>query len=538
MTTIPQSSIERCPDDILCGIEEGLQSIYAGRKSLLALRLTCRRLNDFFTRFVVKSVEMDWGASTGEEEEKTPRNRVLGVYSSKKGTYIPFSPTPGAFVSFISSLELEFELNSIKSFGTREEVISSFESLWTDIAGYKSLNKLSVVWMDGWDNYSTVDSYYQFLTEKLVQAIHQATGGKLSELSWRPHTTDRLDYVLSPSHPPIRELKTLVIKSENPFGTAPRTTQMKSMLGDLVLHNPGLRFITLKSDSRFPLCKAEELFPTHHESLGFEKIKIEGILPDIMMNENTAYMSRPTPFSRLPAMKHLQELTIHCDRSLPKSPPNLDFLWLSLKDCGARLTYLYINYGISESLMEYLASYEGLETCGLNLYVPPVQVSPASTSFAKSVLPKQAASLTYLSINSSARGYDPACESMALHPSTWPAPSSFIQLKDLCVLIPQSWEPDVQTFQRILDYAVETPKLQVLHVLWRNMDINEGEFDDHMKMMGDELSIKRCALQQIGVGVLEGEYGSLGWSIQFPPIGEGGQDRSFRLSSFMFWLDD
>ncbi|KAF8643515.1 hypothetical protein AX16_008998 [Volvariella volvacea WC 439] len=443
---------------------------------------------------------------------------------------------------FFSSLRVSFDLKSVQTFGSLKKATSQFKPLWIDLAKYTSLKSLNVAWRDEEKDRSTrtADSYYNFLADELVQALYKATGGKLSELTWRPHNPYRVDSLFPESRQPLLGLEQLLIRSSDPYETVLKTTQIESLLGNIVFHNPGLRLVMLEVDSPFPLCTAEELFPTHHESLAFEKLKIVGTLPDLSPNAIRSHsVSLSSTPRRLSNMRNLQGLNIGFGEHRPQSSPNIDLLWQTLKDSGARLTWLLLSYGISETLVQYLASYEGLECGSFEFQVVPARLLPSSTSFVKDILPKHVSSLTELSITCVWNHYDPSRESMAFKPSIWPPPSSFTKLKILRILAPASWVlGNVFQFQQIIDYAMEIPTLWEITTTWKRMDqgIYMSTFGNHMHVMAEQLYVRKCALQNIkviGEGCTSGH-----WFIEFRRIREESPNGNYKLSRFDFWCDN
>ncbi|KAF8649481.1 hypothetical protein AX16_005769 [Volvariella volvacea WC 439] len=202
-------------------------------------------------------------------------------------------------------------------------------------------------------------------------------------------------------------------------------------------------------------------------------------------------MSPTLPVSvsqQLPSLKILQELTVNYGAVRPEFVPDLDLLWLTLKDCGAQLKKIHLEYGISAALMQYLASYTGLKEGTFNFALPST-IPPSSNYFARIALPRHVQSLVNLEIISTAQNYNASRNSMVIEPEIWPVPSSFLYLKTLHVLTPANWVLDVGYFQQLVYYIMELPKLEILLAEWSTLGTDEG-FSICIKRIGDECAIK------------------------------------------------
>ncbi|KAF8643009.1 hypothetical protein AX16_009254 [Volvariella volvacea WC 439] len=180
----------------------------------------------------------------------------------------------------------------------------------------------------------------------------------------------------------------------------------------------------------------------------------------------------------------------------PRREVNLDGFWLALKDAGARLTEIDFNYAISEALMTYLASYEGLVKVGIQ---PVSSTLPStSSSFAKHVLRRHAPTLTFLEIfvirkALLSRNF---WQAMAFNPMLWPAPATFLRLTHMDVLTLETWDLEPQTLQCALDYVSECPSLQRLKLTWTKPGLNSSTLDfETMRGIGGEVFV-RSALRK------------------------------------------
>ncbi|KAF8648896.1 hypothetical protein AX16_006150 [Volvariella volvacea WC 439] len=223
--------------------------------------------------------------------------------------------------------------------------------------------------------------------------------------------------------------------------------------------------------------------------------------PDIDVEVSS--VPRP-PFYGLPNMKNLKRLTIYFGNKPPATVVNLDQFWKTLKDSGTRLMIISLDYGISDSLMENLCSYEGLSHSFTTLVAVPKDRWFLADSYR---------------------------EDMAPDPTTWPAPSLFLRLKYLNATPPHNWETNPKNLQSLLDYASEVPALERLSIDWFND--NPRAFTGNLDCIGKMMSLKRSKLKKLIISVPSPFATACAtWTIQLSPLKEDESDRRFKLKEF------
>ncbi|KAF8643017.1 hypothetical protein AX16_009261 [Volvariella volvacea WC 439] len=460
--------MEDCPDDVLFVIKDHLDGESCW-KELLALRLASRRLHTFFTPFAVnRPLQFIWDIS---ENLQLPIDGGPRFLVGRRG--MPqdplFVPAPDAFLPFISTLSVEFAIHckSEDIPASPEEVIHSLSSFWVELLRYKALRSLD------YDQNPVSASIPEIL-------------------------------------PPFRAIQDLHISISNVYKNALQGPTPPSLIGNLIINNPALHSVFLRFDSGHPVCKFEELFPVGLKEWTVRKHHIYGMLPN-------------APYTHYPLMRNLQDVNLIAVHAWQE---DIDGFWLALKASGARLKEISINYGISEALMAYLASYEGLKKLK-TLATGYSSLSPLSTSFASKVLSRHARSLTRITIGFKAPLPDNYGRPLAIYPYIWPNPTAFLHLDWLVVPAPPTWEIGSRTIQCLLDYTSQCPNLQKLIITW--MEPTSIPTRAAMLSVAEEVWITKSALSTFAsfiIPVSRGHHG-IRWEI----VWEGEETRS-QLSRF------
>ncbi|KAF8644596.1 hypothetical protein AX16_008378, partial [Volvariella volvacea WC 439] len=451
------SPFERCPNEILARIEEHIRSIspWDSEEHERKLRLTCRRLNSFFTQFAVSHRSYSWKIVERRAENIPASLQVLNTTTSDALSLVV--PAPDVFAPFISSLYVNFTIQSsqISESQSPEKAVNQLLPFWNELLRYQSLTSLTVYWSGKWMLGDQEGLFYQHLEERLLQMVYQATKGRLTRLNWTYPFDLHLDKPLSQSVPRFEGLHEVWIKTAHArrFQSAPPPP---SLLGSIVRLNPCLRIISLVCDSLHPLCRSEDLLPPGTRALDVEKLLVTGILPNVSVPPEPP---PSTSLPALPALKHLTEVIIHCNITPDSRSVDLDLLWITLKDQGICLRKVDLHYGISEALMDYLASYEGVEELRLDTFLVGARLSPSLDSLAKRVLPRHASSLISLNLTPEEDPRYPSWQSLTMNIDFWPKPSKFLHLRTLRVRTPASWDFKTRQFQLLLDYVAELPGL-------------------------------------------------------------------------------
>ncbi|KAF8644748.1 hypothetical protein AX16_008292 [Volvariella volvacea WC 439] len=520
------SPLECCPNEVLLKIEEHLREILdlwmERKKQMLALRLTCRRLETFFTQFVITELHLSCNIGWNEE------GRLKGLHTN------PSFP-PNVFVPFISCINISFSTSwhgwEVPSYDP-QEVLELFPPVWDELGRYTSLTSLSVHWAWG-----SPPELYHYLASRLVQVIHQRTAGRLSQLCWS--CDSRLQTQLPMSQ--ILQLFSGLQKLELDVFTDHDSPQPIS-LGDTILRNPGIQFLRIKCELPHPFCTMEELFPSKLHELAIEEILVCGTLPSAPQDVIMGVPSSIPPHN-FPNIRNLKRLTIRFGEQHPIDMVNLDRLWHALRASGARLLEVSLDYGISDALMEYLSSYEGLTKGWYNMRIPSTQGGPPpSHTFAEAIHHHKSSLAELRMFLGTSWSLAQDCrEDMVLDPATWPVPSSFLRLKTLSIIPPLAWKLTADNLQLLLDYVSEMPVIETLDVAWQDEYV--PDFGLRIERIGKRVFIKRSKLESITIIVTEFSFVSrVVWSIRYSPLKEYNTNKRFMLNGFhhrcTYWDDD
>ncbi|KAF8649486.1 hypothetical protein AX16_005774 [Volvariella volvacea WC 439] len=230
-----------------------------------------------------------------------------------------------------------------------------------------------------------------------------------------------------------------------------------SLLGNFIIHCSNIVSIQLHCPSGYltPICSLEELFP---QDTAIEKLVIEGRFP---------YLSGVIGPPTFPDLKKLRELTISSLYNPTDPVEPFDLLWHALKNCGAHLRKISMEYHISQALIEYLASPNDLQELGLNVRNRTIEAAHSSGLSVIPILDRHVSSLAPLHLQT--LRYE---EGMTIDPAIWPAPVLFSCLTFLGINAPEIWELGAGTVQSFIDYVAESPTPVQVVVRWT--EIPEG----------------------------------------------------------------
>ncbi|KAF8647390.1 hypothetical protein AX16_006746 [Volvariella volvacea WC 439] len=493
------SPIERCPNEILLKIQEQLHVILdpwkERTKQMLTLRLTSRHLESFFIQFAIRELHytchIEWNTENGSNSVLIRNARPISNVGK------PFS-APDIFAPFITAINITFfsrwkEHPDYKP----QDIVALFSPLWSELKRYTSLTSISIYWPGlCWEREENW-VLYPHLAGQVEQVIHQTTAGRLSQFVWSMPLPLHVLMPIGQTLELFCGLEELSLSTAEIRSGAHQLLQSTSLLGDTVLRNPGLRSIGIVHQSPYPFCTLEELFP--------------------------------------PQLNNLKCLIIRFGNQLPTTAVNLDQLWHTLKSSGAHLTKLIVDYGISDALMEYLSSYEGLAEGTLNARVPPMKHPGFLSSYTfLEAVQHHASSLAVLKIAPNTE-WTLACsyrEDMNLDPRIWPMPASFSRLKYLTITPPPDWKSNAENFQSLLNYVSEMPEVQELNIGWYSCNVSN--FKRHTKRMAKKVFIRRSKLAIILFTVSHSYMTSL-WTIEFPlPPKTDDLGERFQLAKFPF----
>ncbi|KAF8646903.1 hypothetical protein AX16_007052 [Volvariella volvacea WC 439] len=304
------------------------------------------------------------------------------------------------------------------------------------IEQFQNLTSFKVEWEPGFDDTEETTVRMHNLQERVAEAAHTATGGRLERLviiPWR-----KRGYELPRKLVEFSGLKELEFKLDeygwgcdglNSWGerwegydeSEPHECippSYKGGLRSIVRNNPGLEVFRIKQGCAIDFHDADSLFVGHggdDTAPALHTLVMKGI------QFPRAIPAQGSPFTSL---RHLNALTPHL--ILP-----LDNLWKSLEAAGTRLETLKIRQ-VSLPLCSYLASYSGLRQLSikdLNETPGHTSISTATPFFAEA-LPRHASSLTRLRIAFQAGVH--YLEGWSFTPKLWvPALRSLTALKIL-----------------------------------------------------------------------------------------------------------
>ncbi|KAF8637464.1 hypothetical protein AX16_010792 [Volvariella volvacea WC 439] len=513
----PQSRsfpIESCPNEILIRIQEHLEGILVMPEQQLTLRLVNRRFNAIFTRLIIRKRHFSWCI----QQRTQPEYPVWQVYDPTRTR--PRKPTPEVFIPFIHSISISIRIAldlPTHPNGSPQPAVDQLDPFWRELQRHSSLRSLFVQWED--KSVASPHVLYRCISDKLMETVHQLTGGRLSLLNWQVPISLQLNQPLCQLLPTFHDLQRLELRAA-------------SLLGNLLLRHPCLCSISLTCEVAYPTCKLEELFPVEFDELALDTIKVQGT-PSHARCKLYLHASTHSQHN----LRNLRNVFIN-STGLPKENTDLDSLWATLKQSGTRLKNLSLHYGISDALMEYLSTYGGLTQGEFYIDIPPTRGFPSHISFTGALL-RHATSLTSLVIIAAALldQNKPRWESMAFNPLTWPTPSLFSRLRYLSIITQPAWKFNTSNLQHLLNYATEIAQLNELQINWPCPHWNVTSFTRLIQQIAGEVYVKRCKLEAIRVDV--GNDGRASWEIVFPPPSREEAGRGdFLLDDFELILDD
>ncbi|KAF8637471.1 hypothetical protein AX16_010799 [Volvariella volvacea WC 439] len=533
------SPIEKCPNEILDRIVEYLQYFLnqvpgpERKKQMLALRLASRRLSAFPIRFVVNGSQFSWYIEPGTD----PSPWRISGYGHRQAR----QPAPEIFIPYITSVVVSFcfTWHSAPN-NDSQDVLDQLGLFWDELQRYSSMHSLRVVW-DEEGARSLQHAAYRYLSDRLLHTVHQATKGHLSHLYWSLPLGFQLVRPIHLSLSSFHNLQCLELRVFDEYYHSPRRTQEEpqclSVLGDLILRNPGLRTISLNSNSAYLSCSLTDLFPVGPNELAIEDICIRGVRTPLLAPSHTYFPAYTNPSGY--KLRNLRSISINAT-GWRENRIDLDGLWRVIMESGARLQELSLHFGISDTLMKYLSQYEGLVKAEFHIGIPPASGFPSRASFIEA-LTRHAPSLTSLSITSDTlwNDNDPLWENMAIDLTSWPVPSQFSNLGFLSVITPSTLELNASNLRSMVDYATEIPQLKELTVDWSfvgpNLVTNLRPF---IRDIGRQVHMKGCNWKVIKVRV--GEYGEVSWETDPPYLEEGWIEEKDHhvLDDFLFACED
>ncbi|KAF8647209.1 hypothetical protein AX16_006847 [Volvariella volvacea WC 439] len=518
------SPIECCPTGILFEIEKHLRDALdpwrKSTKQMLALRRTSRRIESVFTQVAVNKIRFSC-----DIESRNGLTRTC----IHNGRYALF-PAPASFAPFVKSIEMFFGIDSSESPNyDPEEIMERFSSLWGEVVRYTSLNIVEIEWKALWGSkgWKDVPMRYQCLATRLGHVIDQTTAGQLYRFRCKMPMELQIQMPVHQLLQPFSHLRDLDLQ----ITEAGQPLQLPSLIGDTIRHNPCLQSLQLDSGSSSPLCTLEELFPPELNKLALERILIHGVLSHA---SSDAVSVRPSPPLNIPRLRNLKYLTIRFRQEPPSAMANLDRLWDGLKASGTQLRKLSLEYGISNALMEYLCSYEGLIEGRFTIYVPNNE-DTLPCHFANTIL-HHISSLADLTIfpNDDERLVNICRKDMVTDPTMWPAPSSFSWLRHLRLVPPLDWSLSAKNFQRLLDYTLGMPVLEELYIHWLNQDVQT--FQIIFYYIGGMVYIRKSNLKRIHLIIVDPLSGTHAtpWTLEYPQSKGDDSNRQYQLNGFRF----
>ncbi|KAF8645747.1 hypothetical protein AX16_007614 [Volvariella volvacea WC 439] len=438
---MPTPAPESFPDEILLLIHDLLEptsySEPSYRNVIKNLRLVSHRFNNFFIQFLIQDLSLSW---ISQDLYDGPYNLNCTFGESQRP---PFEPTPDALIPSIFRIYVTFHMDHLVSLCATKApqgVITRFSPFWEEIARLASLSHLHVMWKDDEEKRDErVDSECcSQPLEMLFQVVKDATSGGLHLLDIQfPHWTSV--YEPLPQFLASNSIKELYLSGFcsgvcSEARCHENASSFRVMLGKIFYSAPNVREVHLARGCTLSICPLEELLPSGLNEILLESLKIYG---NIVVRQPLTGTDTPigisTPF-RLPLMKNLRQLELE----VPLPPADLDEFWVALCTSGARLSHLDLRCGVSVSLLEYLASYQGLEDLRLRVN-HAINTPPTSTLFSDSVLPAHASTLTALEIHCLTAFTHPGFESLTFNLQTWLPPSRFPNLAELDVHLPHDW---------------------------------------------------------------------------------------------------
>ncbi|KAF8645430.1 hypothetical protein AX16_007824 [Volvariella volvacea WC 439] len=485
-TTSPTTLLD-APADIIESIANHLDL-----SSLKVLRLISHDFHDLFSSIALRNVAFRINGS----EEDVPRlleacsKPLTGLY--RYGRHLTVH-TNGWYVARYVDEE-------------------GIQGLYKTIEQFRNLTSFKMEWQSGYDDKEETTVRVHEIQERVVEAVHKATEGKLDRLIILPWNQKGYDFPQQlKEFKGLRELEFTLhqygwgCRRLNRFGDSPTQDDWnephecipqsyRDALRSIVCNNPELEAFKLKQGCAINSHDASKLFihdDGHGKILALRTLSMRGVrFPNIIEAQHS-------PFAYL---RHLEVLTQY--NILP-----LDNLWKSLEVVGAALETLE-THQVTLPLCSYLASYSGLRRLTIrDLGDESECVDPrVTTSFFNSSLSRHAASLTTLHVSFrvdvdyldgwsfTPKLWMPALQSLTalrslhLYPGQ-EARFNFAELEQGGVQVERQGSGDegerrsnrgsktgrrlkarllplIQNYQEVLDHVGSLDQLQILEIIW------------------------------------------------------------------------
>ncbi|KAF8662705.1 hypothetical protein AX16_001147 [Volvariella volvacea WC 439] len=403
------------PSDIVLSIAEHLNT-----KSLLHLRLVSRDLNALISSLALRSITINLYDESTKDLLATCSQPLPGLYNNARS---------------LTTRTGDWHL-------MRYVDKSRLPALYNMIERLTRLNALTMSWKEA-DSCGPGEEITDFVHEiqgGMAEAVFKATGGRLAVLDVQPWAARPMGFPEALLE--FRGLRVLRFGLDvygsgcnkwNRWGVLSNPASMHKCvprvfqegLRRLVGNNPGLEVVDVVQgcvlnhlDAGLVFVRPEDEDSSEGEEEGagaVRSLKLMGVAFPRVLD------LRRSPFSNL---QHIEVLSSY-------SVLAFDNLWISLHASGITLRTLKA-YQVSHPLVEYLASYSGLQ----ELTIQCIEKLPACTSkestrlFFQTALPQHSASLTKLTI--SLTHHVQFISGWSFNPSLWmPALESLHALKFL-----------------------------------------------------------------------------------------------------------
>ncbi|KAF8647867.1 hypothetical protein AX16_006501 [Volvariella volvacea WC 439] len=424
--------------------------VYA-KNDLLRLRSVCRLYHVVFTPFVVSSV--------GIEIASPPRNFVVDrrLLILRTARPLAFESVPEAFVEHITFLHID--IASAKCLSPTDLALTK---VWNELWRFRGLKKLRISCL-GLEQRGPGTTDAQVVLDKVLDPIISATGGRLTYLSLDlSRSTEVMSFPGALER--VRGLETFEFSHTcekealfSSFNTSP--SACLSLLHSILTSNPSIKTLDYQ---RFGPQVAIPLNAVLLPHTDFKRLRfVSHLLP--------APASHPSLC--LPTLTGLQQLELSHDSYT--SSANIDQFWISLKASGAALKKLN-THSISPALLDYLASYQGLQDCAFTLTRQDHPHSISTASIQRAFAP-HCATLASLSIGARTETIPEGYEGFSFLPSAWIDPSRFPALRTLKVPCSTDFELTEENHASILEFVSRFVDLLIVTIRWHGSVSSQAE---------------------------------------------------------------
>ncbi|KAF8652785.1 hypothetical protein AX16_004177 [Volvariella volvacea WC 439] len=450
---------------------------HLNRKSIACVRSCCVLFCNVFTPFLVNELTLYLSKELHSLSPNGGPSPAVFFATRRQSMHraIPFVPAPESLARHIRKLCVELDTDGLdRENGDEGRDANSQEKLDTllqEVVRFKWLQFMKITWVTGrtsWWRTPTHLGQLGVLEEEVLSTIHNTVKIPLKGI-------EIVDSCMSLRLPPtptpltlfnsLKELRIEHFRDDRAIFPLLKEAIVQNSTTLEVLSIRMYSFFAFPLDSIFPLQPSTP-------SLSFHTLDL---LSQVLWQD--------TPFTDLPLLPNLRHLRLNKFDAAPSPLNQPDRLWDLLRQRHTHIKSLRTAYIITSSLVDYLASYQGLEWVSFNLLAAERVAPDLVDAFIARVLPVQSATLRHLWAPLPCpcprlRPCPPDSDSDSdqasqIRGAPWPPQVQFSRLAALTLSFPSERTLSVETFQEMLEWLEQFPVLsEAATVVPREFDIS------------------------------------------------------------------